>query len=129
MTHLIAHCKALGHEVVLIEPTQYHAVAFPVYPEVELSVDTWNVGSRILEVEPDSIHIFTEGGGYSAYVEILTLQTIFFRAARCRNPHIPLEALNSLYNLVSHTISGISQRLDWRSRIWILSLSTLVPSS
>ncbi|KAI9009178.1 hypothetical protein DFJ74DRAFT_772775 [Hyaloraphidium curvatum] len=59
--NLIIHAQKLGHEVHIIEPSQFTTVGFPAYPEVRLALTPWLVGLRIIDVSPDAIHIFTEG--------------------------------------------------------------------
>lgn len=59
--NLIIHAQSLGHEVHIIEPSQFTTVGFPAYPEVRLALTPWLVGFRIIDVSPDAIHIFTEG--------------------------------------------------------------------
>ena len=50
-----------GHEVQIIEPSQFKTVGAPGYKEVRLSWDIWHVGKMIEEFDPDAIHIATEG--------------------------------------------------------------------
>lgn len=53
--------ESLGHEVQVIEPSQFKTVPCPGYKEVRLSVDIWRVGKMIEQFDPDAIHIATEG--------------------------------------------------------------------
>ncbi len=59
--NLIIHAQQLGHQVHIIEPSQFTTVGFPAYPEVRLALTPWLVGFRIIDVSPDAIHVFTEG--------------------------------------------------------------------
>ena len=51
----------MGHEVLVIEPSQFETINMPTYPEVKLSLNLWKVGKKIRDFNPDSIHIATEG--------------------------------------------------------------------
>jgi glycosyltransferase involved in cell wall biosynthesis len=50
-----------SHQVHVIEPSQFKTVACPGYPEVRLSWNLWHMGKLIEQVDPDCIHIATEG--------------------------------------------------------------------
>jgi len=49
-----------GYSVVYIDPGQFHYLSCPGYPEVKLSWP-YKVGEKIKEMDPDHIHIATEG--------------------------------------------------------------------
>ncbi|MET0533759.1 MAG: glycosyltransferase family 1 protein [Steroidobacter sp.] len=54
--------RALGHEVTIIEPTQFKTFPCPTYPEIRLSWLPYRRLSKLLEeFGPDAIHIATEG--------------------------------------------------------------------
>lgn len=64
----ISALKALGHDVYLIEPSQFKTVPLPMYPEIRLALFARHrVARTIDELQPDAIHIVTEGPlGWSA---------------------------------------------------------------
>jgi hypothetical protein len=49
-----------GYSIVYIDPGLYLNCACPGYPEVRLSW-VWQIGRQITAVDPDHIHIATEG--------------------------------------------------------------------
>ena len=49
------------YTVVFITPELFKSVSFPFYKEVDISVDTFRIGAKIEEINPDFIHIATEG--------------------------------------------------------------------
>lgn len=52
----------LGHEVTVIEHSQFKGVSWPAYPEIKLSlVSAASMGKRIAASKPDAIHIAVEG--------------------------------------------------------------------
>ncbi|MCE1236363.1 MAG: glycosyltransferase family 1 protein [Hyphomicrobiales bacterium] len=52
----------IGFDVVFMTPQSYRTLPCPSYPEIRLSlVSPWSVRRRIEEVQPDYIHIATEG--------------------------------------------------------------------
>ena len=53
--------RHMGHEVLVIEPSQFRHIPMPGYPEVQWSWDLWNVGPCIAKFCPNAIHIATEG--------------------------------------------------------------------
>jgi len=53
--------RQMGHEVLVIEPSQFFHMPMPGYREVQWSLDLWNVGRRIAKFHPHAIHIATEG--------------------------------------------------------------------
>ncbi|MCP8464739.1 glycosyltransferase family 1 protein [Pseudomonas sp. ZM23] len=58
---LVAELEALGHVVGLITPQDFRHWPCPSYPEIPLAWNLWNVGGKILEFAPDSVHLATEG--------------------------------------------------------------------
>ncbi len=60
-----AHLRALkarGYEVAVIEPGQFRTVPLPFYPEIRLALLPRRRIARILaEVNPDAVHVMTEG--------------------------------------------------------------------
>jgi len=58
----VAGLCADGHEVEVIEPSRFWTMPCPTYPEIRLSLACAGKVRRILdEVQPDAIHIATEG--------------------------------------------------------------------
>ena len=54
--------RALGHEVIVIEPNQFTTFPCPTYPEIRLAWLPYRKLARTLEdFDPDAIHIATEG--------------------------------------------------------------------
>lgn len=51
-----------GHDVTVISPEQYHSFPAPTYPEIRLAL-TWPgaVGRQLAKIQPDAVHIATEG--------------------------------------------------------------------
>ena len=57
-----AELQEMGHEVAMISPDQFRSLPCPTYPEIRLALARREaVGRRIDEVQPDAIHIATEG--------------------------------------------------------------------
>lgn len=53
---------ALGHEVDVLAPERFRNVPCPTYPEIRLAVCTPRAVGRIVEaVDPDAVHVATEG--------------------------------------------------------------------
>ncbi len=56
------HLEARGHETVVMGPDRFRSVPAPTYPEIRLALATpRSVGRIIDEVDPDAVHIATEG--------------------------------------------------------------------
>ena len=54
--------ESRGHEVVVLGPDRFRNVPAPTYPEIRLALATpRSVGRFIDEVDPDAVHIATEG--------------------------------------------------------------------
>lgn len=58
--NLEAQATADGYNIVYLDPSRFPHINAPVYPEVKLS---WvrKIGKKIKEIQPDHIHIATEG--------------------------------------------------------------------
>jgi glycosyltransferase involved in cell wall biosynthesis len=54
------HAVADGYDIVYLDPGQFYHINCPGYPEVKLSLP-WRIGQKIKKLEPDYIHIATEG--------------------------------------------------------------------
>ena len=61
LKNTVRELTAMGHNVLVIEPSQFKTINMPTYPEVKLSINLWKVGKKIKDFNPDSIHIATEG--------------------------------------------------------------------
>ena len=58
----IALLKARGYEVIVVEPTQFKTIPLPMYPEIHLALFARRRVAKIIEdVQPDAIHLMTEG--------------------------------------------------------------------
>lgn len=54
--------RASGHKVDVITPDQYPSVPCPTYPEIRLALTLPGaVGRRLASLQPDAVHIATEG--------------------------------------------------------------------
>lgn len=57
----VAGLQALGHEVRVIEPTQFRTFPCPTYPEIRLALFPYRrLAGMLEEFQPDAIHIATE---------------------------------------------------------------------
>jgi len=54
------YAVADGYEIVYLDPRSFPYIDCPGYPEVKLSLP-WRIGTKIKEINPDHIHIATEG--------------------------------------------------------------------
>jgi glycosyltransferase involved in cell wall biosynthesis len=62
LTRTTAECRAMGHEVEVIEPHQFKTVPLPTYPEIKLALAAYeDIQERFKAFEPEAIHIATEG--------------------------------------------------------------------
>ncbi|MEL7048312.1 MAG: glycosyltransferase, partial [Pseudomonadota bacterium] len=53
---------SLDAEISFLTPSEFHTVPCPTYPEIRLSLPGYRyLVSRINEIQPDAIHIATEG--------------------------------------------------------------------
>ena len=87
---------ARGHEVVVIEPSAFKRFACPGYREIELA---WRPGKQVArmldEMQPDAIHIATEGPlGSAARAHCLRHGLAFTTAFHTRFPDILAKALH-----------------------------------
>ena len=58
----VEHLRARGHEVVVLDPSQFRTVPCPTYSEIRLALMCDRKVRRILDEEkPDAIHVATEG--------------------------------------------------------------------
>ncbi len=61
LSQLIAHLRQQGIEVDVIHPNDYDCVPLPTYPEIPLVWRARGLEQRLLEFQPNAIHIATEG--------------------------------------------------------------------
>ena len=62
LTRTVAECRAMGHEVEVIEPSQFRTIAAPTYPEIRLALGAEEeIRERLRAIEPEAVHIATEG--------------------------------------------------------------------
>lgn len=50
-----------GHQVLVVEPSQFKFLSFPKYPDIHLSINIFKLKTILDEFCPDAIHIATEG--------------------------------------------------------------------
>ena len=104
----IAQLQKRGHEVAVIEPSQFTSFATPFYKEIRLAIPSRrHVSTRMRGFEPDVVHIATEGP--------------IGLAVRASHPQ-PL----AVHNLLSQQISRVPARVDLYSSRLDLSLYALV---
>ena len=48
-------------DVHIINPEKFKTVSLPFYKEIDISLNIWSIGRMIEDINPDSIHISTEG--------------------------------------------------------------------
>lgn len=79
---------ARGHDVHVIEPSQFRTIPCPTYPEIRLALGSGRSVGRLLdELKPDRIHISTEGPlGWAARNWCLKRQRRFTTAFHTRFP-------------------------------------------
>ena len=54
--------ETLGHRIVALTPDRFRTVPCPFYPEIRLAIHPMGKIGRLIEaLEPDAIHIVTEG--------------------------------------------------------------------
>ncbi|WP_455230633.1 glycosyltransferase family 4 protein [Geopseudomonas aromaticivorans] len=58
---LVDELQALGHEVRVLSPQDFHALPCPGYPEIALVWDLWRVADKIRAFAPDAVHLAAEG--------------------------------------------------------------------
>jgi len=48
-------------DVSVINPEKFKTVSLPFYKEIDVSLNVWSIGEMVEEIDPDYIHISTEG--------------------------------------------------------------------
>ena len=62
LTRTVAECRAMGHEVEVIEPSLFKTIPCPTYPEIRLALGAEEeIRERLRAFEPEAVHIATEG--------------------------------------------------------------------
>jgi glycosyltransferase involved in cell wall biosynthesis len=62
LTRTVAECRAMGHEVEVVQPGMFKTVPMPTYPEIKLAMGVHEALQDTLKAfEPEAIHISTEG--------------------------------------------------------------------
>ena len=62
LSRITAECRAMGHEVEVIEPSQFKTIPCPTYPEIRLALGAEEeIRERLRAFEPEAVHIATEG--------------------------------------------------------------------
>jgi glycosyltransferase involved in cell wall biosynthesis len=61
MDRITTVLKKRGHDVIVIDSSQFYAIPCPSYPEIKLALNVWNVADKLHSIKPDAIHIVTEG--------------------------------------------------------------------
>jgi len=62
LTQLTNQLKKQGIQIDIIQPNDYRFIPMPTYPEIPLVWSAKGLKQRILDFNPDAIHIATEGG-------------------------------------------------------------------
>ncbi|SFW99442.1 glycosyltransferase family 4 protein [Marinospirillum alkaliphilum] len=52
---------ALGHQVSILSPADFRSLPCPTYPEIPLVWNLWQVGKAMKALNPDAVHLATEG--------------------------------------------------------------------
>lgn len=62
LENMATHSAEFGVEVIFITPDQFPSIAMPGYPEIRLALTNgWAMGRRLAALQPDYVHIATEG--------------------------------------------------------------------
>ncbi len=62
LSRTVAECRAMGHDVHIIEPSQFRTIAAPTYPEIRLALGAEEeIREKLRALEPEAVHIATEG--------------------------------------------------------------------
>jgi len=62
LARTVAECRAMGHEVEIVQPGEFKTVPLPTYAEIKLAMGCYApIQERLKSFEPEAIHIATEG--------------------------------------------------------------------
>lgn len=87
LKQLVEHLKAQGIEVDVVHPYDYHPVPLPTYPDIPWVWRAKGLKQRLLNYQPDAIHIATEGSlGWRARSIALTNNLPFTTAYHTKYP-------------------------------------------
>lgn len=59
--NIILELEARGHQVLVIEPSQFKTISAPGYKEIKLAMNLFKLKKILNDFNPDAIHIVTEG--------------------------------------------------------------------
>jgi len=121
-TNLEKFANSDGYNIVYIDPGQYFNIACPGYPEVRLSW-AWQVHKKIRQLDPDYIHIATEGPLGVAVKLFCDDQGLGYTTAYHTN--FP-EFLNKLFYLPKFITRAYLRWFHSRSRAVLTTTETMV---
>ena len=86
--HLLRHLAERGAETRVVSPADFPRRSFPWYPEIDVAwPDQRAIAAAFDELEPDAVHIFTEGTiGWSVRRECLRRSAPFTTSYHTRYP-------------------------------------------
>lgn len=58
---LLTQLLTQGHDVMMAEPSLFKTTPMPMYPEIRLATNPWQLKAIIRDYRPEQIHIATEG--------------------------------------------------------------------
>lgn len=62
MKRVIGYLKSKGHNILIIEPSQFRTMSLPTYKEIRVAIRPYGHARDILEMfRPDAVHVATEG--------------------------------------------------------------------
>jgi glycosyltransferase involved in cell wall biosynthesis len=62
LSHTVREATAAGHEVTVISSADFRTIPCPTYPEIRLALFSGKaVRRRLTELQPDAVHVATEG--------------------------------------------------------------------
>ena len=62
LSRTVAECRAMGHEVEVIQPGLFRTVPMPTYPEIRLAIGAYEpMQDMFRDFEPEAVHVSTEG--------------------------------------------------------------------
>ncbi len=95
LVELVAQLKAMGHEVLVVEPGQFDTRPCPGYPGIDLARSpAKGLAQRLETFQPDAIHLATEGPlGWAGRRYCLSSSLAFTTAFHTRFPEILHAAL------------------------------------
>lgn len=116
MSTVIDMFKSQGHQIEIVEPSQFATVPLPTYKEIKVSLDLWRVGEKIKAFRPDKIHIVTEGAlGIAASIFLRMNKVKYTTAFHTKfpeyvNERYPLVPVQAGYAMM-HSFHGRSEKV------------------